>query len=254
MPSDTYHWLARYYDHLFDMHGQFDRARRAIIDPLLLDVRSVCDIACGTGTLALYFAGRNLKSYALDLSPEMCRNARLKARRAGLPLRVIEADMRDFRLPEKVDLVTCHFDALNHVPLKRDLHRVAKCVARALNPGGHFVFDVNTRLSFERVWNMTWFLEREPVVMVMQSGHTKGSGRAWGNVDWFVRTGKNCWRRHHEHVEEVCWTAAEIREALKRAGFGRFKTWDAAPLFKDALTHPGNRTFWRARLIGGKQL
>jgi cyclopropane fatty-acyl-phospholipid synthase-like methyltransferase len=45
--------------------------------------------------------------FGVDLSPVMCRRAREKAREAGLPLRVIHADMREFRLPELVDLVTC---------------------------------------------------------------------------------------------------------------------------------------------------
>lgn len=246
MAATVYKWLAKYYDHLFDMHEAFDRARTAIIDPLIPDIGSACDLACGTGTLALLFASRKIKSFAVDLSPGMCRAAREKARRTGLPLRVIQADMREFRLPQRVDLVTCHFDALNHLPEKHDLNQVAKSVARALNPGGYFVFDVNTRKSFERVWSMTWFIEKGPVAMVMQSGHLPGLDRAWADVHWFVREGTNRWRRRHEHVEEVCWTKAEIRETLTHAGFGKFRTWDAAPLFQDESTQPGERVFWRA--------
>ncbi len=52
-------------------------------------------------------------------------------------------------MPEPGDLVSCEFDALNHVPRKADLALVAKAVARALRPGGHFCFDVNNRLSFD---------------------------------------------------------------------------------------------------------
>jgi SAM-dependent methyltransferase len=155
--------------------------------------------------------------------------------------------MRDFRLPQTVDLITCEFDALNHLPQKRDLHRVLKCVVRALEPGGHFAFDVNNRLSFERVWSGTWFLDKDPVAMVMHGGHDRGTDRAWTDLEWFIRRGKT-WTRHHEHVEEVCWSAAEIREGLRSAGFDRIRSWDAAPFFDgDAMTRPGMRTFWRAR-------
>jgi SAM-dependent methyltransferase len=69
--------------------------------------------------------------FGVDLSPAMCRQARAKARRTQLPLRVIQGDMRSFRLPEPVDLVLCEFDAVNHVPDKNDLALVAKAVARA---------------------------------------------------------------------------------------------------------------------------
>jgi SAM-dependent methyltransferase len=85
----------------------------------------------------------------VDLSPAMCKLARRKARRAGVPLRVMQADMRNFRLPAPVDLFLCEYDALNHIPRAADLGRVLSCVARALNPGGHFYFDVNNRLAFE---------------------------------------------------------------------------------------------------------
>ena len=60
--------------------------------------------------------------------------------------------MRTFRLPKAMDLITCEFDALNHVPRKADLRRVARAVARALRAGGHFLFDVNNSLGFERYW------------------------------------------------------------------------------------------------------
>jgi hypothetical protein len=43
--------------------------------------------------------------------------------------------MRSFRLPEPVDLVLCEFDALNHVPRKADLARVARAIVRDAGSG-----------------------------------------------------------------------------------------------------------------------
>jgi SAM-dependent methyltransferase len=246
MASDVYRWLAKYYDHLFEYRRSFDKARETIIGPLLPQVKSACDIGCGTGTTALFFASIGIRTFAVDLSPEMCRVARRKAREAGLPLKVICADMRKFHLPQRVDLITCEFDAMNHLPRKSDLPRVAKGVAAALNPNGHFAFDVNNRLAFERVWPLTWFIDEDPVVAVIHGGHTRGTDKAWTDVEWFLRDGQ-CWRRHHEYVEEICWTRNEIRRALTRAGFDRIRSWDAAPFVNDDLTRPGNRTFWLAR-------
>jgi len=42
-------------------------------------------------------------------------------RAAGLPIRVLQADVRTFRLSEPVDLITCEFDALNHILRKSGL-------------------------------------------------------------------------------------------------------------------------------------
>jgi SAM-dependent methyltransferase len=244
--ADTYKWLAKYYDFLFEFRRPFDAARRRVIGPLLPDVRSACDLCCGTGTLAVKLAGQGIRMYAVDLSPEMCRIARAKASAAGVAVTVLRADMRIFELPEQVQLVTCEFDALNHVPAKRDLHRVLRSVARSLGPGGHFAFDVNNRRAFERVWSGTWFVDKDPVAMIMHGGHEPGTDRAWTDVEWFIRRGRT-WTRHHEHVEEVCWSAAEIRNALTKAGFEKIRSWDAAPFFDDKFTRPGFRTFWLAR-------
>jgi SAM-dependent methyltransferase len=243
-----YKLLAEHYDQLFGFArswGEF--ARTNLLANVFPKIGSACDLACGTGTAALEIARRGLKVYAVDLSPTMCRLARRKARAAGLPLQVIQADMRNFRLPEKVGLVICEFDAINHIPRRKDLVAVTRAVARALQPGGHFYFDVNTRLSFEKIWPLTWWLEKPGVVLVMRGGYDKPSGKAFANAEWFIREG-NLWRRHHEYVEQVCWTADEIRDALHAAGFRSIRQWDAAPFFKDdPFVRPGYRTFYLAR-------
>lgn len=243
-----YKLLAKYYDRLFTFHHSWGEAARGhVLGKILPGIESACDLACGTGTAALEMARSGMKVYGVDLSPTMCALAREKARRARLPLGVIRGDMRNFRLPEPVDLVTCEFDALNHVPSKADLLPVARSVARALRPGGHFYFDVNNRRAFEKVWPLTWWLEKSGVVLVMRGGYDRPSGKAFADAEWFIRKGRS-WKRFHERVEEVCWTPSEIRAALRQAGFDRIRAWDAAPFLKsDPLIRPGYRTFYLAR-------
>ncbi len=246
--TNQYYWLAKYYDQVFAFAPRWaEPARREILGPVLPHVKSACDLACGTGSTALAFAQKGIKMFAVDLSPGMCRAAREKARRAGLPVRVIRADMRDFRLPEPVDLVTCEFDAINHVPRERDLARVAKAVARALKPGGWFYFDANNSPAFQIMWPDTWFVDTPDVAMVMHGGYDKKRDRAWSDVDWFIRDG-SVWRRRRDHVAEVCWTEREIRSVVRAAGFSQIRSWDAAPLLtSDPMIRPGFRTFYLAK-------
>jgi SAM-dependent methyltransferase len=246
--NKPYRWLALYYDRLFTFHlGWFEAARRRVLGPILPRVESACDLACGTGTTALRLAAKGIRMFGVDLSPIMCRLARQKARRSGLPLEVIRADMRDFRLPEPVDLVLCEFDALNHVPRKADLARVARAVATALRPGGWFYFDVNNRLAFEKLWPGTWMLEKAGVAVVMHGGYDRRRDKGWTSVEWFVQAGR-LWRRHREYIEQVAWTRAEIRSTLRAAGFDQLRAWDATPFFKNTpATRPRCRTFYLAR-------
>ncbi|MBK5294886.1 MAG: class I SAM-dependent methyltransferase [Acidobacteriia bacterium] len=223
-----------------------DVARQRVLGRIMPRVASACDLACGTGTTALALAREGIKMFAVDLSPIMYRLAREKALRAGLPLRVLCADMLKFSLPESADLVTCDYDALNHIPRKADLRMVAKAVARALRPGGYFFFDVNNRSGFEQYWSSTFWIEQPGLVVVMRNSHDCKHDRAWSDIEWFIQEGK-LWRRRHEHVDEVCWSPDEIRRTLRQAGFDRLRAWDATPFFKDSpLIRPGCRTVYLA--------
>ncbi len=243
-----YQWLAEYYDEIFTFHlPWYESARQEILGDVLPQVESACDLACGTGVTALLLAERGIQMTGVDLSPIMCRIARKKARQRRLPLEIVQADMRHFRLKKPVDLVLCEFDALNHIPEKPDLALVMKAVSRALRPGGYFYFDVNNRLAFEKVWPGTKWSEKPGVAVVVQGGYDSARERGWTSLDWFLREGR-LWRRRHERVEQVCWSATEMQRVLKEAGFGGIRAWDATPfLASDVQISPGCRTFYLAR-------
>lgn len=245
-----YKYLAEFYDQMFGSYDNIrDAARQAVVGPILPQVQSACDLACGSGTTAVKLAKEGIRTIAVDLSPGMCRLVREKARRAGVVVRVIRADMRTFRLPERVDLITCEFDAINHVERQEDLKAIARCVARALAPGGWFYFDANNRAGFKSYWKGTWWNEKPGVVMVGRNGNDARNDRAWTDVEWFIRGARGSWKRRRERVQEVCWSAREIRTILRKAGFDRVRAWDASPYFKNDFDSiaPGCRTLYLAR-------
>jgi len=248
MSTRPYALLAQHYDVLFlGSRAPLDAARQHALGRALPGVTAACDLACGTGTVALALARKGIRVYAVDASPDMCRITRNKARRSRIRVRVVRGDMRSFRLPEDVDLVTCEGDALNHVACKSDLARVVKAVARALRPGGRFFFDVNNSAGFERYWSGTVWIERPGCVLVMRNGHDRQASSAWSDIELFVREGRR-WRRQSERVDEVCWNPREIRHALRASGFDQVRAWDAAPFFgRKSVVGPGCRTVYLAR-------
>ncbi len=230
VPKRPYSLLSRYYDQLTRGAPRMNRvAREKVLRGILSRARTVCDLGCGTGTAAIELARRGLTVYALDLSPEMVRLARAKVRRLPPRLRarlhLQRADLRRFRLPRPVDLVLSQFNPINHLPRKSDLARAFRAVARALRPGGWFCFDVNTRRTYAQVYSMTRWEEKPGFCLVYRGGFNPRRDQAWLDLEWFIRDGA-AWRRYRERIEDTCWSDAEIRRALRRAGFRRVRHWD----------------------------
>ena len=224
--STPYGLLARFYDVLADYAPAMNRhARQRILGKTLGQVRSACDLACGSGETALDLARLGLKVYAVDLSPTFCRITRRKARRARLPVRVLCADMRRFRLPRRVDLIACEFAALNNLPRQADLLPAFRAAARALRPGGWFLFDLNTPRSLREQMQMTEWIEKPAFKLLMRGRYDRKARTGILTFEWFTPAGK-LWRHQGETVDHIAWSDAEIRRSLRRAGFGRLRFFD----------------------------
>ncbi len=223
--SGPYTLLAEFYDRLTQSVPRMNRhARGKILGKLLAEARSACDLGCGTGETALDFARRGLKVYAVDLSPTLCRITRQKARRDHLTVRVLCADMRRFRLPRPVDLVTCEFAALNHLR-NLELATVLRAVARALRPGGWFLFDLNTLRSLKEQSNITEWMETPQYKVLFRSRYHARRRINTISFDWFVPAGR-LWRYQKESVPHIAWSDRAIRRALSQAGFRRVRFFD----------------------------
>ena len=140
-----YALLARHYDEALGTDN-FCRTRRAferIVRVLDVDFGSAADVGCGTGLFARYLSRRwRIPVFAVDLSPDMLRVAQRIC--PGASVCLIQQDMRRLNLPRQVDLITANFDTVNHLLCRSDLREAFGSIARNLNNGGHFFFDVLT--------------------------------------------------------------------------------------------------------------
>ncbi|HVK21881.1 MAG TPA: class I SAM-dependent methyltransferase [Actinokineospora sp.] len=106
--------------------------------------RSLLDIGCGTGRDAGYLAGLGFRVHGVDNSTAMITHARTHHPTVGFTV----GDMREFRLEETFDVITCLDSALLYCHTNADLRAfLDRCRAHA-NPGALLVAEMRNGAYF----------------------------------------------------------------------------------------------------------
>jgi cyclopropane fatty-acyl-phospholipid synthase-like methyltransferase len=100
---------------------------------------SVLELGCGTGRLTIPLAKGGISVTGLDLSSAMLATARSKAHDMGFPVHFEQADVRDFRLPERFRLILFPSNAVAHLETEREVESCFRCAAAHLADGGLLV-------------------------------------------------------------------------------------------------------------------
>lgn len=134
------HASAHVYDLIYAAAGK-DYASEAqevheLIQRCVPQARTLLDVACGTGC-HLEHLRHDYDVAGVDADPAMLEQAR-----ARLPgIRLLEADMRSFRLDRSFDAVTCLFSSVGYMTTTGELDAAVANMARHLRPSGVLIID-----------------------------------------------------------------------------------------------------------------
>jgi SAM-dependent methyltransferase len=198
------------YAQVYDASGQLAFSLRMIpyLDRLLqrhpVQGRSMVDMACGTGTVAIALAGAGWRVFAIDNSPQMLAQACVKAQERELDLSWGQQDMRHLALAERVSLATCLYDSMNYMLTDEDLLSVFQSVYDCLLPDGLFLFDMNTAWAMSSLWNgQTYLNDTEDLSVVFESTYDDRQQRTTVKVVCFQRAGKLFRKIVEQHTEQA---------------------------------------------------
>lgn len=202
--------------------------------------RTMVDVACGTGTLALLMARRGWEVIGVDASQGMLAQAEEKIAGSSLHVELLRQDMRELALPRPVHLATSFFDSLNHLMTAADLGAAIRSVRKSVLPGGWFIFDTSTERCFTSLWTRSETFEERDFTIVLDTSYDRAARSAVCHVMLKVtRDGSEV--RLNETVRERYYTTEEVSGLLAGASFavrecedfnftsnpavGKLKTW-----------------------------
>jgi len=215
---NAYHELAASYDRLtndVDYAAVVD-FYNAILAQEGLSPRTAADLACGTGSVAVLLAKQGMAVTAVDLSEEMLCEAQQKA--GELPITFVCQPLQGLHLPRGVDLAVCALDSLDYITEPEDCQEAIRRVYRCLNPGGCFIFDVNTPEKLRAMDGQVFLDEDDDVYCVWRGEFDEETNICTYGMDLFQRRGST-WQRSFEEHQEYAYSAEQLVGYLKQAGF-----------------------------------
>ena len=244
---DAYHNLAISYDRLtndvdysavVDFYGEILRKEG-------LHPRTAVDLACGTGSVSVLLAKQGMSVTGVDMSEEMLTVACEKAWELENPPLFVCQKLQALRLPRGVDLAVCALDSLDYITDPADCQKAIRRVYRALNPGGVFIFDVNTPEKLRAMDGQVFLDEDDDVFCVWRGEFDEQTNICSYGMDLFQRRGQ-VWQRSFEEHQEYAYSIQQLTDYLKQAGFtsiGVYGDRKAAPENKTSINNKLNKTY-----------
>ena len=243
---DAYGALAASYDRLTN-----DVDYAAVVDFYLeilrregLKPRTAVDLACGTGSVTALLAQLGMQVTGVDMSEEMLCVASQKAQELENPPVFVCQRLEQLRLPRAVDLAVCALDSLDYITNPADCAEAIYRVYKALNPGGCFIFDVNTPEKLRGMDGQVFLDEDDDVYCVWRGEFDEESNICTYGMDLFQRQG-NTWLRSWEEHREYAYDAQTLTGYLRDAGFTSIRVY--ADRLMEAPREGEQRIYIKAR-------
>lgn len=189
-----------------------------------LQPKTVADLACGTGSISLILARRGYRVTGVDLSEDMLAVAWEKASGCPNAPLFVHQDLAALHLPRGVDMAVCALDSLDYITEPESCRRAIARIYRALNPGGIFLFDVNTPEKLRAMDGQIFLDEDEDVFCVWRGEFDEETNICSYGMDLFQRQGC-AWQRSFEEHQEYAYSVEQLTQYLWAAGFTSIRVY-----------------------------
>lgn len=215
----SYSSLAQYYDKLTaDVpYETFFNFYEEIFALYGLNIQTVLDLACGTGSLSALMANRGYEMICTDSSNDMLSVASEKtAHLVPRPI-LLNQEMKELDLFGTVDAAICSLDGINYV-CPEDMIEVFRRILLFLEPGGIFIFDINTPYKLKSLDGDIFIDETEDLFCVWQAEFDDDENACFYDIDLFSER-EGVWIRSREEHIEYSYEIDDLISKLDQLGF-----------------------------------
>lgn len=226
----SYQSFAQVYDTFMD-NIDYDGWSAYLIG--LLREYGICDglvleLGCGTGSMTERLAMAGYDMIGSDLSPDMLEIAMEKKDASGLNILYLLQDMREFELYGTVRAIVSVCDSMNYILEEEDLLQVFRLVNNYLDPGGMFIFDLNTTKKYRDMGETTIAENREEASFIWENYFDEEEKINEYDLTLFIRDEEDGrFDRFEEFHEQRAYSLTEIGELIRESGMELIAMYDA---------------------------
>ena len=242
---ESYSALAPRYDELMadvDYAAYADFYEKTINEYAPTAPKKLVDLGCGTGSVSVLMAKKGFEVCGVDISCEMLSAAYKKAADEHVKTIFAEQDMANLDCGSGWGAVICSFDGMNYLKDAKALRECFVHSAQALEDGGMFIFDINTKYKYENVIDGNTFVyELDDMMLIWQNYYRKNAGICDFYLTFFEKKGDS-WKRTDEYQRQKMFSDRTVRKTLDECGFDIIKT--CADINGSTVNETSERVFY----------
>lgn len=185
----------------------------------------VLELGCGTGNMTRLLAEAGYDMIGIDLSEDMLMEAMAKTDEEQQGILYLNQDMRSFELYGTVRAIVSICDSMNYILEEEDLLDIFRLANNYLDPGGVFIFDLNTAYKYETLGDATIAESREDCSFIWDNDYDETAGINTYELSLFIKDdqmtnedGGEIFRRFREVHCQRAYSIETIRRLIERSG------------------------------------
>lgn len=240
---DIYGSFACVYDKFMDNvpYKEWGKYLKSLLEEQGISDGLVLELGCGTGSLTEILADAGYDMIGVDLSADMLDIAMEKREQSGNNILYLLQDMREFELYGTVRAVVSICDSMNYIMEPEELTQVFRLANNYLDPGGVFIFDLNTEYKYKELMGENTFAEdRTESSFIWQNYYDEKERINEYDLTLFIREGE-LYRKFEETHFQRCYSLDEVKAAAEAAGMEFVTAYDA--FTKDPVKEDSERIY-----------